>query len=155
MLHVTCQVSHVKCHMSRVTCHMWRFFFFFFWQSGGASRWRVCYQRGLPRLVIYICSVTPSFQAKYNYYSVDDWNLKRTLIWFTSTIYIYIYSSSLFLYKTYWICMINVPFSTEGLPMSIGFKKKRKNCELWFIWRTASKLGPGKFRWLKKILNSI
>ena len=33
------------------------FFFFFFLkkigQSGGASRWRVCYQRGLPRLVSY------------------------------------------------------------------------------------------------------
>ena len=34
--------------MSRVTCHN------FFWgggQSGEASRWRVCYQRGLPCLV--------------------------------------------------------------------------------------------------------
>ena len=29
------------------------FFFFFFGQSGGASRWRVCYQQGLPRLVLY------------------------------------------------------------------------------------------------------
>ena len=27
------------------------FYFLFFGQSGGASRWRVCYQRGLTRLV--------------------------------------------------------------------------------------------------------
>ena len=32
--------------MSHVT-----FFFLFFGQSGEAYRWRVCYQRGLPRLV--------------------------------------------------------------------------------------------------------
>ena len=36
---VTCQVSHVRCHH------------FFFKQSGGTSRWRVCYQWGLPSLV--------------------------------------------------------------------------------------------------------
>ena len=37
--------------MSRVTCP---FFFssLFFGQSGEAYRWRVCYQRGLPRLVL-------------------------------------------------------------------------------------------------------
>ena len=49
---VTCHVSHVTCHMACVTCH-----FFFFRQSGESYRWRVCYQRGLPRLVfinIYI-----------------------------------------------------------------------------------------------------
>ena len=39
------------CHLSRVTCHMSLLFSFFFGQSGGAYRWRVCYQRGLPRLV--------------------------------------------------------------------------------------------------------
>ena len=42
----TCHMSHVMCHVSRVTCHI-----FFFWQSGEAYRWRVCYQRGLPCLV--------------------------------------------------------------------------------------------------------
>ena len=35
----------VMCHVSGVRCH------FFFGQSGGASRWRVCYQQGLPRLI--------------------------------------------------------------------------------------------------------
>ena len=54
--HITCQVSHVTCHVSRVTfhvshvtCHI--FFSFFFRPSGEVHRWRVCYQRGSPRLV--------------------------------------------------------------------------------------------------------
>ena len=52
---VTCHVSHVTCHMSCVTCHMSQFliFFFFFGQIGEAYRWRVRYQRGLPRLVFW------------------------------------------------------------------------------------------------------
>ena len=58
---VTCHVSRVMCHMSRVTCHMSFFSFFSFiiyiffcGQIGGASQWRVCYQRGLARLVYFI-----------------------------------------------------------------------------------------------------
>ena len=54
MSHVTCHVSCVTCHVSRVTCHMSRvtfFIFYFFGQCGEAYRWRVCYQRGVPRLV--------------------------------------------------------------------------------------------------------
>ena len=42
-------LSCVMCHMSHV------FFLFFFLQSGEACRWRVCYQRCLPRLVLFIC----------------------------------------------------------------------------------------------------
>ena len=71
MSHVTCHVPHVTCHVSHVTCQeicflhfniLFLFYFFssssFFYvkkirQSGGASRWRVCYQRGLPRLVFF------------------------------------------------------------------------------------------------------
>ena len=51
---------HVSCvtyHLSRVTCHVSLvtiFFFFFFRQSGQDYWWRVCYQRGLPRLVILV-----------------------------------------------------------------------------------------------------
>ena len=45
-LHVICHMSCFMCHMSCVTCH------FFVWQIGEASWWRVCYKRGLPRLVI-------------------------------------------------------------------------------------------------------
>ena len=39
-------MSRVMCHVSHVT-----FFLFLFGQFGEAYRWRVCYQRGLPRLV--------------------------------------------------------------------------------------------------------
>ena len=42
---VRCCVSCVTCHVSYVTCK------FFFLQIFGASRWRVCYQWGLPRIV--------------------------------------------------------------------------------------------------------
>ena len=38
----------VPCHVSQVRCQV---FVFCFLQSGRASRGRVCYQRGLPRLV--------------------------------------------------------------------------------------------------------
>ena len=41
-------MSHVMCDMSRLTIFI---FYFFFGQSGEAYRWRVCYRRGLPRLV--------------------------------------------------------------------------------------------------------
>ena len=58
---VTCHVSGVRCHVSGVTCIY--IYIFFFLQSGEASRWRVCYQRGLPRLVslvvIYFHPLSP------------------------------------------------------------------------------------------------
>ena len=38
------------CHVAHVTCHVSHVIFFI----GGASRWRVCYQQGLPRLVYSI-----------------------------------------------------------------------------------------------------
>ena len=50
--HVSCvtyHISHVTCHMSCVTCTMCSFFFL---QSGEVFGWRVCYERGLPRLVL-------------------------------------------------------------------------------------------------------
>ena len=65
-----CNVSHITCHGLRVTCHVspvtcqniflhkknlkrkLKNHFFFIVQSGGAGWWRVCYQRGLPRLVL-------------------------------------------------------------------------------------------------------
>ena len=42
---VTCHVPPITSHLSRVICHM-NFFV-------GASRWKVCYQQGLPSLVSY------------------------------------------------------------------------------------------------------
>ena len=70
--HTMCQVSCVMCNLSPVTCQMSYVFSSFFLsffirkqlirffltlkikiaQSGGASWWRVSYQRGLHRLVI-------------------------------------------------------------------------------------------------------
>ena len=75
MSHVTCHVSHVTCHMSHVACDMSQFFnfylIFFFGQSGEAYRWRVCYQRGLPHLVIILSIliiVLFSYRLKDTYY---------------------------------------------------------------------------------------
>ena len=65
MSHIACHMSCVLCHMSYVLCHMscvtcrhvskcfvvLFFCFSFFWENGRANKWRVCYQRGLPRLV--------------------------------------------------------------------------------------------------------
>ena len=54
---VMCHVSHIICHMSRVTFHLSHvkiqiyFLSLQILQSGGDSRWRVCHQHGLPRLV--------------------------------------------------------------------------------------------------------
>ena len=46
--HVKRQVSGVICQVSGVRCHVSPIFvFFFFGQIGGASLWRVCYQRGI------------------------------------------------------------------------------------------------------------
>ena len=62
MCHVSCVTCHVSCvtfHVSHVACHLYLILFFLNtyisfrknWKNGGASRWRVYYQRGLPRLV--------------------------------------------------------------------------------------------------------
>ena len=62
MCHVSCvtrHVSRVTCHVSPVICqNIYLFLHFSFTlkqigQRGGASCRRVCYQRGLPRLVLY------------------------------------------------------------------------------------------------------
>ena len=62
---VMCQVSGVKCHVSQVMCHVshvnkktkTKL------QSGGASWSRVCYQRGLPRLVYPLRTCQPCDQS--------------------------------------------------------------------------------------------
>jgi hypothetical protein len=47
-------VSRDLCHKAHVTIYL--FIYLFFGKSGVAYRWRVCYQRGLPRLVFgYFC----------------------------------------------------------------------------------------------------
>ena len=68
---VTCHdVSRVTFHVSRVTCHMSHVTFF--GQSGEDYWWRVCYQRGLPRLVSFTLVVNlftkfPSSKMVTNY----------------------------------------------------------------------------------------
>ena len=56
MSRVTCNMSFVtRCvsHVFYIYIYIYIFFFFFhFRQSDGASRWRVCYQQGLPPLVL-------------------------------------------------------------------------------------------------------
>ena len=49
-----CHMLRVTCQVSGVTCHVSQFYLFFGGreQSGGTSWWRVCYQPGLPRLVL-------------------------------------------------------------------------------------------------------
>ena len=52
---VTCHMSHITCHMSHVMCQVppdTFFFFFYIWQRGQATWWRVCYQQGWPCLVL-------------------------------------------------------------------------------------------------------
>ena len=76
MSHVSCQVSGVRCQVSGVRCHMsnvryhmsgvtCHFFVCFFGQIGGARWWRVCYQWGLPRLVIADLYCSPVFNSFY------------------------------------------------------------------------------------------
>ena len=49
------QVSHVRCQVSGVTCNYFIYLFLFIsGQSGEASWWRVCFQRGLPSLVFFL-----------------------------------------------------------------------------------------------------
>ena len=80
MCHVSCVICHmspVMCHLSHVTCDLSHGIFFLYiktkiyiyiyiyifypsekiGQSGGASWWRVSYQRGLPRLVFFLKSM--------------------------------------------------------------------------------------------------
>ena len=54
-------MSCVTCHMALAIC----FLLFFSWQNGGASRWRVCYQWGLPCLVIYYIKLSLLYMLQY------------------------------------------------------------------------------------------
>ena len=63
-----CHLSHVTCHMSHVTCHVSHVTFFLLLFSGlfgEAYRWRVCYQRGLPRLVSIDLKSSQNFKKSY------------------------------------------------------------------------------------------
>ena len=74
MSRVRCHVSGDRCHVSRVTCHRSKIYIyiFFFGQSGEASRWRVCYKRGLPRLVFLTVLTIGT--------SMFTWNVKNMYV---------------------------------------------------------------------------
>ena len=59
-----CPKSHVMGFLSHVRCQ--GFFFYKKVQSGGASRWKVCYQRGLPRL-FYMCLIFHAPQLSFSH----------------------------------------------------------------------------------------
>ena len=88
--HHVSHMSHVTCHMSCVMGHvsfLLHDFFFYIsccWQCGGASRWRVCYQGGLP----------PSFFLRQ--WKIPHSGLK-ILVGGVIYIYIYIYHIRWFL----------------------------------------------------------
>ena len=53
----------MTCHVSCVTCHISHVIFLL--QIGAASRWRVCYQQGLPRLVFLVLDTCPCELLEY------------------------------------------------------------------------------------------
>ena len=68
---VMCHASPVMCHMSHVTCKKNG-------QSCGASRWRVCYQWGLPYLVLILFNKTKTYI--WFSFSTPSWKGLRWLI---------------------------------------------------------------------------
>ena len=86
-----CHMSHVTCHVSPVMCHVSHVKNIFFYislnkkknkkkyttknigQSGGASRWRVCYQRGLPRLVLNVIQHLGQVQTPAVFTDLPHW----------------------------------------------------------------------------------
>ena len=92
-----CHMSHVTCHMSRVMCQMSRahvkchffcsFFLRFFLQNVGAHRWRVCYKRGLPRLVFFKTSKQKIHKSKKYIFGCSwmherDYWCRMCYVWF-------------------------------------------------------------------------
>ena len=75
MSRVTCHMSCVTCNVSCVTCQVSNviiFFFIVFGKSGEVYRWKVCNQRGLPRLVSHViqhtlCKDAPGHQPGWTW----------------------------------------------------------------------------------------
>ena len=111
--HVACHVSPVTCHLSPVTCHLShvKIYFFFFLllskkneQSGGAGRWRVCYQRGLPRLVLY------EYKVKFHCISIIAMLTDRCV---------------------YWVCYLFSGNQLIRVNLTVEFKVVFKNMFIW------------------------
>ena len=93
---VTCHVSRVTCHVSHVTDHF--IYFFFFGQSGEAYRLRVCYQRGLPRLVILnkLNQLEINLVLDFSFY-VLGWSLSHMFMYWSVYLFLSFPSSLLFM----------------------------------------------------------
>ena len=66
---VRCDVSCVTHHMSGVMCPESHVTFFL---SVWACQWRVCYERGLPHLVLWLVALFLPFVPAYNDITVQD-----------------------------------------------------------------------------------
>ena len=87
MSRVTCHVSCVLCHMSPITNH-----FSQNTKNGVANQWRVCYQRGLPRLfffsftsfiaqILQSCfQLLPHFWHQVHLADIDSWLIMSAAI---------------------------------------------------------------------------
>ena len=74
---VMCHVSRFTCHLSHVTCHISIFFLF---QIVGAIQWRVCYQPGLPLLVIVMFILSYFCLARISFFINGIYDLKKKFI---------------------------------------------------------------------------
>ena len=77
----TCHVSHFT--GPKKNLHILIFFFFYvkkIGQSGGASWWRVCYQRGLPRLVFTLTWFEPEIFYQKKCVNYDKSNLLQNSV---------------------------------------------------------------------------
>ena len=88
---VRCHVSRVTCHVSRVMCHIFIFFYMFL-QRGEISWWRVCYQRGLPRLVLECVNVEASRSYECSHSLSFSCPMARTATYRNSTVTVFISS---------------------------------------------------------------
>ena len=78
--HIMCLVSRVTCHVSCGTCHMWHVFFLYIIflcvcvQSGQCVQWRVCYQRGLLRLVSWESAIDCTSIWPYGHTAIQPYS---------------------------------------------------------------------------------
>ena len=91
MSHVTCHMPHVTYHVSHfllVCCYEKKckkklYIYFFRGQFGGPSWWRVCYQRGLPRLVNIVSLFGQEEGNKVKYSHLPERTAKGKGLYFT------------------------------------------------------------------------
>ena len=62
-----CHVSCVMCNAARVMCQKKIYIYIYI---GGASRWRICHQGGLPRLVYGNKKLPPPFDCTLHVYGI-------------------------------------------------------------------------------------